>query len=256
MIIAIETSHTPGSVCLQVSPVTTGKAQFDELCFPPGLVHGRELFPHLDALLQRHSLTPAELAVIAVSFGPGSYTGVRIGVAAAKALAWALKIPALGISTLEVIARNVPESAVEGDFAVMLDARRGHCYGGVFRWEGDSLEQVVADCCIPPAEFLQQIGDSMPIVGETADRFCADAERLLSAEYNVPRALNVATSARSRVDRILSGDLPAPVEYHDPHRLVPNYMRSSEAEERAASKGNSGKKGNSIDAPATGMGGD
>ena len=243
MIIALETSHTPGSVALAPTP---DPASWTQLTFPPGLVHGRELFPHIDRIVRSAGGSPQSVTAVVVSAGPGSYTGVRIGVAAAKGLAWALGVPVVGVSTLEVIAQNVANT-VAGEFAVMLDARRGHCYGARFAWQGDVLQRVSEDCCVPPAEFLQSLGADVPLVGAGARTFCDDSNRWLDEAWNVPQALSGLRAVRkfgaalfeppsdtaSGADSTLSKDVQLPVEYTDPHRLVPNYMRQSEAEEKA-----------------------
>ena len=89
-ILMIETSQRNGSVALGTYD---GNLRDEEL-FSPGLVHGKELLPRIDTLVTRND-AKSQLAVVAVSSGPGSFTGIRIGVSAAKAIAWSLKIPVL-----------------------------------------------------------------------------------------------------------------------------------------------------------------
>src|SRR5262245_281539 len=98
-VLAIETSSAQGSLALLEGP-----ALLEETVFPEGLVHGRELTVHLESLMARLGLAPRSIQAIAVGVGPGSYTGIRVGVTAAKTLALALRVPLLARSSLEVIA--------------------------------------------------------------------------------------------------------------------------------------------------------
>ncbi|MEE8142106.1 MAG: tRNA (adenosine(37)-N6)-threonylcarbamoyltransferase complex dimerization subunit type 1 TsaB [Planctomycetota bacterium] len=243
VILAIETSHALGSVGLgpvvpsQMGAVGPSQGSGDFLLeeFPPGLVHGRELLPRIDALFKR-GLGRSQLGLVAVSAGPGSYTGIRIGVSAAKAIAWGLSVPVLGISTLEVIASNVKS---DGEFAVVLDARRGACYGARFRRAGGELIRLRADQVLPPARFFAELPESVPLVGQGA-RALPGGERYseLTQEWNLPRAEHVYKIAWQRWQAIQSGKEAAPIEYQDPHALRPAYLRPSAADEQfSAQKG-------------------
>lgn len=229
-ILALETSHEQGSVAVGARELPL------VVEFSPGLVHARELQVRIDEALVRAGLERAELGLIAVSAGPGSYTGVRIGVAAAKAMAWGLGIPVLGVSTLEVIAANVTEP---GPFAVLLDARRASCYGAHFECREDSSGRTTTvrlgpDRVCGPAAFLAELPAGRPLVGEGA-RSVPGTETFprLAEEWGVAHARQVHALARVWWYEIIQGKRTAPEEFTDPHRLVPRYLRPSQAEERA-----------------------
>lgn len=93
--------------------------------------HATRLMPAIDYLLKSLDLAPSDLDLIAVGSGPGSYTGVRIGVTVAKTLAWTLKLPLLGLSSLQAIAQN--QAQFDGLIVPLLDARRGQVYAGLYQ---------------------------------------------------------------------------------------------------------------------------
>lgn len=226
-ILGIETSHSPGSVAIVHDDTIHASV------FPEGLVHGRELFPHLDDLVAEIGMQREEIGIVAVSAGPGSFTGIRIGCSAAKALGWALGIPTIAVSTLEVIAQNV---SIDGELAVLLDARRGACYAARFRREGDVVIRLGEDRCLPPAELFAALPPETRLVGEgVATIDGAGAFQRCEPEWNVPRAAHLCGLARAAWRDIESGRREPPPEFDDPHALVPSYLRLSEAEERFAS---------------------
>ncbi|MFN0057677.1 MAG: tRNA (adenosine(37)-N6)-threonylcarbamoyltransferase complex dimerization subunit type 1 TsaB [Planctomycetota bacterium] len=233
IVLAIEASHGQGSVALAISE--TGATHLELLS--PGLVHGRELLPRIDRLCERVGLEPGDLELIAVGVGPGSFTGVRIGVSAAKALAWGLRIPVLGISSLAAIAQGVVAAHVladETEFAVVCDARRGSIYGARFRQRTATAERVTPDALWPIDTFLASLPRDLPLVGAGArglpgvERF----PRLEPPQLDQPTAVQILSLAIRAHEHIRAGREPAPPEYQNPHRLVPNYLRELEAVEK------------------------
>lgn len=109
LLLAIETSSARGSLAL-----LEGERLLSETPFPEGLVHGREITVHLARIMAGAGLPPGRLEAIAVGLGPGSYTGIRVGVTAAKTLATALRIPVIAESSLRVIAANAPGGPAPG----------------------------------------------------------------------------------------------------------------------------------------------
>ena len=227
-ILTIETSHSPGSVAL------VHEDRIHASVFPDGLVHGRELFPRLAALVSEVGARREQLGLVAVSAGPGSFTGIRIGVSAAKTIAWALGLPTLAISTLRVIACNV---STDGEFAVVLDARRGACYGARFRRRGDVVERVTEDQCCTSEEFFASLPDDITLVGEGISTLPGTgAFARYEPEWSTPRAAQLCALARTDWNDIRSGDKEAPPEFDNPHALLPCYLRATEAEERRKSR--------------------
>ena len=106
------------------------------------LTHSRTLLSMAESLLQNLDVALSEIELIAVSNGPGSFTGVRIGVAAAKGLAWGLGIPVCGVSPLQAMAYQTPEPGHL--LCCVMDARRGEVYNALFKWE-DSMPVRLCD---------------------------------------------------------------------------------------------------------------
>jgi len=177
--------------------------------------HSARLMPAVEQVFSEAGLLPKEMDLIAVAQGPGSYTGVRIGVTVAKTLAWTLGKPLVGVSSLEVLARNVPSGTV----VPLVDARRQTVFAGVYH-QGEVL---VADGHYELLELLEQIPDGeVCFVGDTLayrdlilERF---GSRAVFSEDQEPKPLFLAASAL----------LKEPVE--DVHGFKPLYHRLPEAE--------------------------
>jgi tRNA threonylcarbamoyladenosine biosynthesis protein TsaB len=119
--------------------------------------HAEIILPLIDSVLQRAGIGLSDVAGIAVSIGPGSFTGVRIGLSTVKGLAYGTGIPAIGISTLQAIAARV--AGFEGMVCPVLDARKGEVYGAIFRKHGNQLERLTEDTLMTIANFLEELRD-------------------------------------------------------------------------------------------------
>lgn len=134
-----------------------------------GLTHSRTLMPMVEAMLQNAELTLADMDVIAVAAGPGSFTGIRIGVAAAKGLAFAAEKPVAGVSTLEAMAYNVAH--LDGLILCAMDARRNQIYNAVFEARCGVLTRLTPDRAIALSELSAELENSEKrkiIVGDGA----------------------------------------------------------------------------------------
>lgn len=149
-ILALETSAKA------VSAAVTEDGAVAASCYQcTGLTHSRTLMPMVEAMLRNADLTTSDLGAIAVAAGPGSFTGIRIGVAAAKGLAFALSLPTVGVSTLEAMARNV--AFADGVIVCAMDARRGQFYNAVFEAEGGVLTRVTPDRAVAPDLLIKEL---------------------------------------------------------------------------------------------------
>lgn len=124
-ILALETSAKSVSVAVTENGTLLAQAYQDR-----GLTHSVTLMPLLDGMLKTAGLTLDDMDIIAVAQGPGSFTGIRIGVSAAKGLAWAKALPCCGVSTLEAMAYGVTD--FEGVVVGAMDARRQQVYNALF----------------------------------------------------------------------------------------------------------------------------
>ena len=135
-----------------------------------GQTHSRTLMQMAEDLLDNCDLTPRDIDACAVADGPGSFTGVRIGVAAAKGFAWGREIPCYGVSTLEAMARSA--ACLGGVICCCMDARRAQVYNAVFERCGETLVRLREDRAISLddlCEDLQKIEKPIFLVGDGAE---------------------------------------------------------------------------------------
>lgn len=201
--------------------------------------HSQRLMPLIDSLFQFAGLCPEQLDAVAVAAGPGSFTGIRIGVATARGLAQGLSIPAVGVSTLEALAEA---SATPGMLVCpLLDARRDQVYTALYRRSpepGSRLEQLIAPCAIALSGLLDtllQYPDPVLFAGDGLERFGDAIQTALRERAVIPDAalrLNRAGLVAQLGQRLLDCE-----EVYTGYRdLIPVYLRLPEAERIAAEK--------------------
>ena len=120
-----------------------------------GLTHSRTLMPMVDAMLKNAELTLGDMDAVAVAAGPGSFTGLRIGIAAVKGLAWAADKPCFGVSTLEAMAQNLAH--MDGLLVCAMDARRNQVYNALFEAKNGILTRLTPDRAIAVAELAEEL---------------------------------------------------------------------------------------------------
>jgi tRNA threonylcarbamoyladenosine biosynthesis protein TsaB len=188
--------------------------------------HSVRIMPAIETLMSDCERVPADLTKIVVAEGPGSYTGVRIGVTIAKTLAWTLNIPLVGVSSLEILAAGTGRY-FDGMVSPLFDARRGQVYTGLYQFVDGKLTVVKQDQLVMLADWVERLSDSdKPIlfVGNDLPIHKAKIEEILGSkaifasmtEHN-PRPAELALLGKD-----LAGD--------DLHSFVPNYIRLAEAE--------------------------
>lgn len=219
--LGIDTSNTPLSIAL----VKDGEVLIEESATLP-VTHSLRAMPVIEELLAKAELTPQAIDRIAVSEGPGSYTGVRIGVTIAKTLAWTLEKPLVGISSLKTLAANV--QLFPHFICPIVDARRNNVYSGVYRFDQGKLIAVMDDGHYSLDELLSFLKEqSAPVLFVGKDTILhrpVIAERLgelasfASLSFNVPRA-------SALIDLAMREEKLAEV-----HTFVPEYRRLAEAE--------------------------
>lgn len=223
MILAFETSAKAVSVAL-----LEGDKLLAESYQNTGLTHSQTLLSMCEDLLKNCGKTARDVTAVAVANGPGSFTGVRIGVSAAKGFAWGREIPCYGVSTLEAMARNL--DAYDGYVVATMDARRDQTYAAIFRADAGVLTRETEDAALSYAELAEKLKNckkTIFLVGDGAV-LCYNTllEKLptmvLPAEHRIhQRASGVARLAQEKLRAGLPGDGAS---------LVPNYLRLSQAE--------------------------
>ena len=229
LILAFETTAKAGSVAL----LEDGKL-LAESYQNTGLTHSQTLMVMAEDMLKQAGKTVADVTAVAVAEGPGSFTGVRIGVAAAKGFAWGAEIPCYGVSTLEAMAETL--GVYEGHICACMDARRNQVYNALFLADRGNLERVSEDRAIALTELksdLEHIDGPVFLVGDGAAltyKTLKDAvpEMVLPPEHRMhQRASGVAIVAARKIAAGESGDANA---------LTPNYLRLSQAERERAER--------------------
>lgn len=201
-----------------------------------GLTHSRTLMPIVEHIMKNAELTMAEIDAVAVAVGPGSFTGIRIGVSAAKGLAFAADRPAVGVSTLAAMARNA--AFADGLVVCAMDARRNQIYNALFEAKNGELTRLTPDRAIGLAELAEELGeDPRPktVVGDGA-KLCADALtaagvacRPAPPHLVMQSAVTVALEAE---EAARNGGLVSAQE------LLPVYLRPPQAERLRKERGN------------------
>ena len=229
LILAFETSAKAASVALMDGTKLLGESYQNT-----GLTHSQTLMVMAEDVLKQCGKSARDVEAVAVAEGPGSFTGVRIGVAAAKGYAWGKEIPCYGVSTLEAMAAQL--GAWQGYVCSVMDARRSQVYHALFHVECGKCTRIRDDRAVSLQDLgaeLQNLTEPVFLVGDGSN-LCYNTlsesvpSLVLPQEHRMhQRASGVALAAR---EMILRGE-PA-----DAAALTPNYLRLSQAERERMEK--------------------
>ena len=200
-----------------------------------GLTQSELLLPMAESLLSSLKLSFSDIELLTAAVGPGSFTGVRIGTALVKGIAFGRNIPCVSVSTLEALAENI--SPLEGILVPAIDARRGQLYTAIFRSDGETVERITEDLAISTSELAELLhdyeGEKIYLSGDgysVAKR--ALAELGINAE-NTPELLiteNAYSCARVAFKKYERG------EYANDLEFSPTYLRLPQAERERLKK--------------------
>jgi len=229
-ILAIETSAKSVSAAVVENGVPLASAYQNM-----GLTHSRTLMPLMDGMLSAAGLRVQDMDLLAAANGPGSFTGLRIGVSALKGLAWALEKPCCGVSTLAAMARNLAH--MEGLIICAMDARRNQVYNALFLAHDGVLTRQCPDRAIGLAELAEELKNRPEpkfVVGDGAglcynhlleqDVPC----RMAPPHLVMQNAVGVAQAAE---------EMAAAGQVTTARDLVPVYLRLSQAERERLARG-------------------
>ena len=204
-----------------------------------GYTHSETLLVCADNLLSGLHMTLQDMDAIAVTVGPGSFTGIRIGLSTAKGLAMAAELPLLPVSSLLALSYNIP--CFDGIVAPCMDARRAQVYNAVFSVEDGKLLRLSEDRAISIEELgaeLKNLEKAIFLVGDGAElcyntlRVSIPALCLLPEHLRGQHASGTALAAQAKID---AGEPGSGLE------LIPSYLRLSQAERTRIEKENMGK---------------
>ncbi len=223
LILAFETSAKAASVALTENGKLLGESYQNT-----GMTHSQTLMVMAEDLLKAAGKSVKDLSAVAVAEGPGSFTGVRIGVAAAKGLAWGAELPCFGISTLEAMAVSL--GAWQGYICPVMDARRSQVYNALFYVNHGEIQRLREDRAIALsdlAEELKALEEPIFLVGDGSN-LCYHTLKEVVPNLVLPpehrmhqRAVGAALLAEGKLAAGETGDGAA---------LAPNYLRLSQAE--------------------------
>ncbi|MBQ7034037.1 MAG: tRNA (adenosine(37)-N6)-threonylcarbamoyltransferase complex dimerization subunit type 1 TsaB [Clostridia bacterium] len=223
-ILAIESSAQSAGAA-----VLYGDTLLSEQFVNNGLTHSQTLLPLIDAALSAAGKRIGDMDAVAVSAGPGSFTGVRIGMGTAKGLALGADLPLIPVPTLLGLAHNA--AAFGGVIVPIMDARRGEVYTATYYAEGGALEEITPMRAMSLSQLLTEldtalfVGDGVPVHKAVIRETMGDAASFAPAHLLYHRAASVAMAARH---------IP-PVS---PHEAEPFYLRLSQAEREYNEKKN------------------
>lgn len=226
-ILAIDTSATVASVA-----ITEDSTPLAEYTLNNGNTHSETLLPMVESAFSALSITAKDIDLFALSAGPGSFTGVRIGAATVKGLSFGSQKPCVEVSTLEALAQNVVLR--KGLICPVMNARRSQVYTALFRSNGEALERLMPDSALSIEELDEMLfayGESVSLVGDGYDitvkgfsktplEPVPESQRLQSALSVARVAFNAYRNGKSVSDSALSV----------------NYLRPSQAERERAER--------------------
>lgn len=225
--LAFETSSAVGSVALG-----RGEQVLETRSFSGARKHAAEFLPTIQNLCRAHGVAPAAVHEVYLSIGPGSFTGLRLGVSVARMLALATRARLVAVPTLEAIAQNALDlEPPPPQVAVLLDAKRGRVFAAAFTLRSGQYRPDAAPAEVDPATFLSCQPRQCAALGEGIAYHRASVEAC--GLPLLPEGLwfsRVETIYRLGRQRAATGG------YTEPRELVPTYIRPPEAEEKFAAR--------------------
>ncbi|MBE0504207.1 MAG: tRNA (adenosine(37)-N6)-threonylcarbamoyltransferase complex dimerization subunit type 1 TsaB [Desulfuromonadales bacterium] len=221
LILILDTATTAGSVAL-----CRGERLLAEIVVDSSLNHSDKLLQQVEMILTEQRCSLAEISAFAVIDGPGSFTGLRVGVAAAKGLARACQRPLFSLSSLQLLAAALPYATLP--VCALIDARKKEVYAATFSTATGSPAPLDQPCVLPPQRFLAEMKAPALFVGSGAvlyrdlivERF-GPLAIFAPWSLHTPRASSVAPHILQKLQAGESGD---------PELLLPRYIRPSDAE--------------------------
>ena len=233
LVLAIETSLTQSG---EIGLFTSSSVCLGTARLPEGRSQGEHLAPAIVDLLSQHHQSIDDLKAIAVSVGPGSFTGLRIAIATAQGIAFARKIPIVGASTLANIALTIPSTPSSRYVAPVIDAYKGEIFTGLFD-RSQSLPTLIGiEVNIKPEHFPTWIAEHVPndatcsIVGERIEKY----EALWK---NIPRTTRIFEKTHPNIRNVAQLAWPklSAAAWQDAKYVLPIYLRPVENEFKTTS---------------------
>lgn len=228
-ILALDTTAKSASVA-----ITDGREPLAVFTLEAGLTHSETALPMIKTALDSLHMSAHDIDLFAVTAGPGSFTGVRIGISEIKGLAFATSKPCVGVSTLLSLAYNLRSLRENAILCPVMDARRNQLYNALFHLDGGVLTRLCEDRLVSLTDLTAELagyekpiysaGDGYALLKKAAD--IADTPRLLIPQSGYSTALLALDTYENAADKSVFGD----------SALLPVYLRASQAERELAEK--------------------
>lgn len=185
--------------------------------------HVERLLPMVAELCEKSAVEAGELSHIAVTIGPGTFAGVRIGLSAAKGMGLALDIPLIPLSSLEAIAFSYAHENAnfEGDIVVAIDARRGEIYLQSFEINSGQVKAVSEAAAVPVEAAKDNIPSAVSVVIGSAGEILKDEKLQYAEGYNHPKAEMIALWAAHALSLAMDSDQVSPLYLRAPDAIMP-----------------------------------
>jgi len=213
-VLAVETSTLSGGAAL-----LDGERIVGEYTLDVRITHSERLMAAIDQLLSDAGWTVRELEGLAVSVGPGSFTGLRVGLSTVKGLALALAIPVAAVPTLDAMAAMLPYASLP--VCPVLDARKREVYASLYRWDGHGMRREWDYLAVAPDDLARRLDEPVIVFGDGADAIRSALLRRIQPPRRGPVPAVVGALGHAR---LAIGDTVAMAD------LAPIYLRPSEAE--------------------------
>jgi len=213
-VLAVETSTLAGGAALLDGDLVVGEYVLDV-----SATHSERLMGAVDRLLTDVGWTVRDLEGLAVSVGPGSFTGLRLGLSTVKGLALALAIPIAAVPTLDAMAALLPFAALP--VCPVLDARKREVYASLYRWDGTGMRREWDYLAIAPGDLSGRLDEPVIVLGDGAEQIDSPYAQRIRPPRRGPSPACVGALGHAR---LAIGDTVAAAD------LVPIYLRPSEAE--------------------------
>lgn len=227
-ILAVDTSANTAAVC-----ITEDDKLLSEEIVNYKKTHSQTLMPMIDRALKNCGTDISEIDVFAVANGPGSFTGLRIGVSAIKGMAHALDKPVIEVSTLEGMAYNI--FMCSDIICPIMDARRSQVYNGVYTWENGVFSELISPRAVSVQECVEDVkrygkrviflGDGVPVYGEYIKEQLGEKAVFAPPSCNAQRASALASIAMGKLE-----------DKKSCYEVMPFYLRKPQAEREREEK--------------------
>lgn len=221
-VLGLETATTAGSIAI----VDDNEGLISEVKINIKVAHAERLMNSVDWLFKSSKISINEIDAFAISIGPGSFTGLRIGLSTAKGLSYATNKPIVPVPTLDAFAGTLPFCS--HFICPMLDARKNEIYTGLYKWEDEMLKKVIPETAVRPSDFLKEIKEPTVFIGDGVKIYKKLITDTLKSNAIFAPASKMSPSA-SIVAEIVIEKLKEGI-FTDPVSLTPFYIRKSEAE--------------------------